>query len=278
MNLFDSHSHLNFPGFDADREAILARMAEKGIGTVTIGTTLGSSKSAIEFAEQHENIWASVGYHPEHFTSDFVMAGEEDKGEYSIEKLRALATSSKKVVAIGETGLDFYRIDEGRDVDAAKQKQEAGFRDQLALARELDLALVVHCRDAFPALIRILMDEQTKGDLPRTVIHCFSGTWVDAQLLLDLGCYLSFAGTITFPAKKDQDPETMPQRVVERMPLDRMLIETDAPFLTPVPHRGKQNEPTYVEFVAEKVAELRKMEVDEIAKVTTENAKRVFKL
>jgi TatD DNase family protein len=276
--LIDSHSHIHFPGYDADRSDVLQRMKEGNIGTVTIGTTLKTSRQAVEFADATDGVWATVGYHPEHFTSAFEYQGEEDKGTYDIGELKQIAQSSKKVVAIGETGLDFFRIDEGRDIEAGKTKQENGFREQIHLAQELDLAVVIHCRDALTRLAEIVREEKERGWNVRGVVHCYTGTWEEAQPLLDLGLYLSFTGIITFPPKKSDDPEKHVHRVIERMPLDRMLIETDAPFLTPVPHRGERNEPTYVEFVARKIAELRSLGFDEISAQTTENAKTLFRI
>lgn len=276
--IIDTHSHLHFPEYDQDREACLTRMQEKGIGSIVIGTTLGTSASAIRFAEQYPQVWASVGYHPEHFSSSFVYQGEEDKDEYSIEKLRALARSSPKVVAIGETGLDFYRIDEGMDIIEAKHKQEQGFREQLQLAAELDKTLVVHARDAFPDLVRVIGTEREKGIAPRVVIHCFTGSWQDAQPLLKLGCWLSFSGIITFPAKKTQDPEQAVQRVIERMPWEKILAETDAPFLAPVPYRGQRNEPAYVEEVIKKIAEIKAKDRQATEDQLLRNTQQAFSL
>lgn len=276
--LIDTHCHIHFPAYDADRDAVLGRMREKNIWGITVGTTLQTSRSAITFAEAHDGMWATVGYHPEHFTNSYHDESEGDAGDYSIDELRKIAVSSKKVVAIGETGLDFFRIDEGLNVDDAHAKQERGLRDQIALADELDLPLVIHCRDAFTRLAEILTEEQRGGKNVRGVIHCFTGNWTDAQSLLNLGFFLSFTGIITFPPKKTQDPETTIQRVVERMPLDKLLVETDSPWLTPIPHRGEQNEPSYVEFVANKIAELRGISADELAKETTANARTLFGL
>lgn len=276
MKFIDTHSHLHFPDYDADREACLARMQEKDIGTIVVGTTLGTSRSAIHFAEQHANIWATVGYHPEHFSSTFAYHGEEDRGEYSITVLRELAQSSKKVIAIGETGLDFYRMDEGIDIEHAKQQQELGFREQLRLAAELRLSLVIHCRDAFADVVRILADEKRKGHAPQTIIHCFTGTWAEAQPLLELGCFFSFSGIITFPLKKTQDPEQAIQRVIERLPMDRVLIETDAPFLAPVPYRGKRNEPAYVEQIAYAIAQIRGMSIESCTERLRKNTRDAF--
>ncbi|MCC7357208.1 TatD family hydrolase [Candidatus Uhrbacteria bacterium] len=278
MKVIDTHSHLHFPDYDQDRESCLLRMQEKGIGTIVTGTTLSTSHSAITFAENHEQVWASVGYHPEHFSSSFVYKGEEDKGEYSIDSLRNLAKSSNKVIAIGETGLDFFRIDEGMQVNQAKQRQEQGFREQLRLASELDLTLIIHCRDAFLDIVRVLREEKQKKHETRTVIHCFTGNWEQAKLLLDLGCFLSFSGIITFPLKKTQDPELAVQRVIERMPMDRMLVETDAPFLAPVPHRGQKNEPSYVTYVVQEIAKIRNVSEQEIIENIRKNTKQAFRI
>jgi TatD DNase family protein len=253
-------------------------MQEKDIWTITVGTTIGTSRSAIEFAEQHKGVWATVGYHPEHFTSDYHDEAEGDAGTYSIEEILKLATSSEKVVAIGETGLDFYRIDETRNVEEGKAQQEKAFREHITLAKELDLPVVIHCREALTKLAEVVQDEKEKGWDVRGVVHCYTGTWEEAQPLLDLGLYLSFTGVITFPPRKADDPEKHVHRVIERMPLDRMLVETDAPWLTPVPFRGKQNEPAYVEYVAAHIAKLRGMPLEEIEKITTKNSLQLFSL
>lgn len=276
--LIDTHCHIHFPAYDANRDEVLQRMKEKSIWGITVGTSAQTSREAVAFAEAHDGIWATAGYHPEHFSSSYHDESEGDAGDYSIDALRAIATSSKKIVAIGETGLDFFRIDEGRDVEEAKAQQEQGLRDQVRLASECDLPLVVHCRDAFTRLAEIIADEQLRAKNIRGVIHCFTGTWKEAEPLLQLGFHLSFTGIITFPPKKTQDPETLVQRVIEGMPMDKMLVETDAPWLTPIPHRGEQNEPAYVGFVAQKIAELRGMSIDEIARQTTLNARSLFKL
>lgn len=276
--LIDTHCHLHFPAYDADRTEVLARMKANDVWAITVGTTIATSRGAIEFAEQMDGVWATVGYHPEHFSSDYHDEAEGDAGHYSIEEIRRLAESSTKVVAIGETGLDFYRIDAGRDVEEAKRAQEQAFREHLALADVLDLPVVIHCREALTRLAEIVAEEKRNGKNIRAVVHCYTGTWTDAQPLLELGLSLSFTGIITFPPKKTDDPEQHVHRVIERMPLDRLLIETDAPWLAPVPYRGKQNEPTHVLHVAEQVALLRQRSVDEIARQTTQNAVAFFRL
>lgn len=278
--LVDSHCHLHFPAYDSDRDVVLSRMREKGVWGMTVGTNITTSKSGVAFAEQHPDIFATVGYHPEHLTSSYVDEHEpHDPLPYSIDSIAEIAKSgSKKIVAIGETGLDFFRIDKDRDEQEATQLQEFALRDHIHLADELDLPLVIHCRDAFRRLATIIQSEQEAGKKARGVIHCFTGTWDEAQLLLNLGFHLSFTGIITFPPKKGEDPERSIHRTIERMPIDRMLVETDAPWLTPLPYRGKRNEPTYVEHVAEKIAELRGISLDEVAEQTTKNAVSLFKL
>lgn len=274
----DSHSHLHFPAYDEDREAVLARMQEEDVWTLTVGTGIGISKSGIAYAEQTEGVWATVGYHPEHLSSSYQDEAEGDTEPYDITKIRELAQSSKKVVAIGETGLDFYRIDEGRDRNEAIKLQEDAFREHIAIAKELSLPVVIHCREALPRLAEIIQEEHDNGWTVRGVVHCYTGTWAEAQPLLGLGLHLSFTGVITFPPRKTDDPESHVHRVIERIPLDRILIETDAPWLTPVPYRGKRNEPAYVRFVAEQVASLRKTSLDEIATQTTANARALFSI
>lgn len=276
--LVDTHCHLHFPPYNTDRADVLVRMKQEDVWAITVGTTIATSKGAIAFAEATDGVWATVGYHPEHFTSSYHDEAEGDAGRYSIGEIKRLAASSKKVVAIGETGLDFYRIDEDRDREESKLTQEGAFREHLALADELDLPLVIHCREALAKLAEVVRDEQGKGKKVRGVVHCFMGSWEEAQPLLDLGLHLSFTGVITFPPKKTDDPERHVHRVIERMPLERLLVETDAPWLTPIPFRGKRNEPTYVRYVAEAVAKLRAAPIDDISAKTTENAKTLFHL
>lgn len=275
--LVDTHCHLHFPPFDTNRQDVLARMKTDQVWTVTIGTSANTSRSAIECAEANDGVWASVGYHPEHLTSSFRDPSEGEVGDFDIEEIAKIARSSKKVVAIGETGLDFYRIDKERDRKDAERIQEDAFRAHIRLACSLDLPVVIHCREALTRLAEVMKDEQSNGEV-RGVVHCYTGTWEEAQPLLELGLYLSFTGIVTFPPKKSDDSAQHVHRVIEQMPLDRMLIETDAPWLAPVPHRGKENEPSFVRFVADQIAILRNTTFDEIAVTTTRNAIDFFKL
>jgi TatD DNase family protein len=278
--LIDSHCHLHFPAYAEDLDAVLARMRERNIFGITIGTALGNSKRGLGFAEAQPGIWATAGVHPEHFTSDFhdENEGEVEKGEVSVEALEAIASASAKCVGIGETGLDFFRIDEGVDPVEARQKQEAAFRVHLEVARKLDLPLVLHCREALGRLAELFQEEQNAGRKYCAVVHSFTGTWDEAKPLLDLGLSIAVNGIATFPLRKTQHPEEVIDRTIERIPLDRLLLETDAPYLAPAPHRGKRNEPAFVEEVAKHVAAVRKMGLEEVARQTVENTATLFRL
>ncbi len=275
--LIDSHCHLHFPAYGENIGEVLGRMQKNNVWAVTVGTTAKTSRAGIDFAHQHEDVFATVGHHPEHLTSSFEDEYEGADDPFDIEKLRELVRDPK-VVSIGETGLDFFRIDEDRDRAAAEQLQEDVFRQHIALAEEADKPLTIHCRDAGERFISIIKDEKAKGRRIRGVMHCYTGDWEEAQQLLDLGLFISFTGIITFGVKKTADPEKHMHRVIERMPIERMMIETDAPWLAPEPYRGQQNEPAYVEHVARKIAELRGMGYDDVARITTDNAIGFFRL
>ena len=272
----DSHCHVAFPGYDGVRDEVMQRMRDEGVWGITVGTTTETSRQAVAYAESHDGVFATVGHHPEHFSSSYEFDDEPDAHEYHPDQLEQIAGSSKKVVAIGETGLDFFRMDEGTDRVEAQKKQEDVFRTHIAIAKRLHLPVVIHCRDALMRLAEIVAEEKQNGWDGRAVVHCFTGTWAEAEPLLNLGLHLSFTGIITFPPKKGSDPEQQVHRVIERMPMDRLMIETDAPYLTPVPHRGEQNEPAYVRYVGEKIAEIRGLTVDAVSKQTIENTKNFF--
>ncbi|MCW1892093.1 MAG: TatD family hydrolase [Candidatus Uhrbacteria bacterium] len=277
--IIDSHSHFHFPAYDQDRQEIFLRMQETQTWTVTVGTNATTSQKAIEAANQYPGVFACVGYHPNSFTSSYEDPDEpRDTDPYSVQVLTSIATSSSRIVALGETGLDYYRMDEGLNVEEGKRRQASAFLDHIQVGQKLDLPIVIHCREAFDDLIRMLAEEKAKGAEIRGVIHCFTGSWELAQKLLDLGLYLSFTGIVTFKPRASDDPEQHIHRVIERMPLDRMMIETDAPWLAPEPYRGKRNEPSYVIHVAEQIAKLRNTSVDEICQATTQNAIRFFRL
>ncbi len=276
--LIDNHSHLQLVKSAEERAAILSRMEKDDVWALAVGTGEGTSASAIELARNEPRVWATVGYHPEHLTSSFEDEAEGRVGEYNQGRLTELAKSDKRVVAIGETGLDFYRIDNNRDRAEAEALQARVFVEHLELARNLDLPVVMHCRDAFPQLTKILQDYTNDHGPIRGVVHCFVGPWSEAKPLLDLGLHLSFTGIITFPQKKSATEEPVFRDVIRRIPSDRFLIETDAPWLAPVPYRGKSNEPSFVQYVAQEIAAIRNVDVQEIEKVSTENARRLFRI
>ncbi len=274
--LIDTHCHLHFPAYANTLSDVLKRLKENEMWAITVGTTAKTSEAGIKFAHKHDGIFATVGYHPEHLTSSFHDENEGATEPFDFAKLHKLA-QDKKVVAIGETGLDFFRIDPERDRTAAIKMQEEVFRQHVALAHECGKPLAIHCREATDQLLEIVRDERSKGKTVNGVMHCFSGTWDEAQRILEAGLHISFTGLITFSTKKF-GTEQQVQRAVERMPMDKLMVETDAPWLAPEPYRGKQNEPSYVEFIARKVAELRKMEFEEVVRITTENAIKFFNL
>ncbi len=253
--MIDTHAHLDMKDFDKDRQATLDRALEGGIThIITIGIDLSSSLKALELAKTYDFVYASVGYHPHNATQiDQQVMGE-------LEKL----VSEPKVVAWGEIGLDFYRRYSPPDT------QVEAFKRQLGIAMDLDLPVIIHDREAHRELFEILKEmrkAKTKG-----VIHCFSGNYDMAMALIEMGYYISIPGTVTY--KK----ALQVQEVATGIPLDRLLVETDAPFLAPVPYRGKRNEPLFVTYTAQKIAELRNLSSQEVALKTSENAKRVFDL
>jgi len=257
--LIDTHTHLDDARYDSDREAIIARAREAGVDAViTIGCDLATSEAAIALADRYPFVYASVGVHPHE-------AKRIGDGWY--DEFRRLA-KRRKVVAYGEIGLDYHYNHSSPNV------QRDRFREQVALARELQLPLVVHTREAQEDTIAILREE--KASDVGGVFHCFSGDAWLAKDALDLGFYLSFSGILTF------QNATMLRDIAKTVPLDRLLIETDCPYLSPVPHRGKRNEPAYVAFVAQQLAHILAddpaISVDTIGHITTENAKRLFKI
>ena len=253
--LIDSHCHIDDARFDVDRDAIIARARAAGVEHfVTIGCDLETSRAAVSLAQQHPFIAATVGVHPH----------EVKRIETTwYDELRSLARS-KGVVAYGEIGLDYHYDHSPREV------QRQRFREQVQLARELGLPIVIHTREAQEDTIAILQEE--KACELGGVFHCFSGDAWLAKDALDLGFYLSFSGVITF------QNATMLRDIVKTVPLDHILVETDSPYLTPAPHRGKRNEPAYVRQVAEKIAELHGISVQEVEDITTKNTRSLFRI
>lgn len=253
MRLIDSHAHLDDDAFDKDRAALIAKLHADGIGVVTIGSSLASSRDAVRLASRHHGIWATVGVHPH---------GAKTVTPAVLRELEALA-KEPKVVAIGEIGLDYYRDLSPRDV------QRRVFAEQLQLAERVGLPVVIHNRESTDDLVRIL---QEAGTTHRGVIHSFLGDFALARTFLNLGLHLGVGGPLTYPANGAL------RDAVRRVPLDRILLETDCPYLTPVPHRGKRNEPAYIELVARAMAELRATAPESVTETTTLNTMRLFEL
>jgi len=258
MQLIDTHVHLNFDSFQPDLDDVARRWREAGIVQLVHSCVEPAEFDVIQgIADRFPEISFAVGLHPldaDKWTSN------------SAEQIRRLAQSDHRVVAIGEMGLDFYKAEN-------REHQIQVFSEQLAIAYDLDLPVIIHCRDAAVEMVELLRSHQKQGQTVRGVMHCWSGTPEETQWFLDLGFYVSFSGIVTF-----KNARTV-QASAQMVPLDRLLIETDCPFLAPVPHRGeRRNQPAYVRHVAEFVAELRQETLEAIATQTTDNARRLFRL
>ncbi len=266
--LIDTHCHLDFKGFDEDRDEVIKRARDAGVEKIiNVGCDLEQSKNSIALAEKYDFIFASVGLHPQEANN------VDDKTFSELGKL----SEHPKAVAIGECGLE-YSGPAGRDLN--KEKQKEVFLRQLELSGKIQKPLIIHCRSAYDDLIEILNSSAKGGSAsggkssilnsPPGVIHFFSGNLEQAKQLLDLGFFISFTGLITFV--KDYD------KIIQFIPLDKILIETDAPFVAPVPYRGKRNEPAYIVETAKKIAEIKNMSFNEVVEQTSKNALNLFSL
>lgn len=283
MKLIDTHSHINFNAYRNDADEVIRRALDSGIGMFAVGSQITTSERAVEYAKRYDDIWAVIGLHPIHLFEQEVDEEEikfkSREETFDAARYEALARSSDKVVAIGECGLDYYRMPAGIDESIFRTVQKNAFRAQVDLALKLDLPIMVHCRDAHDDLADIL--EEYKGGERKVSgqIHCFTGTVAEAMRYITLGMYISFTGIITFPVKNLtlETGETLLD-VVKEVPLDRIIVETDAPYLSPVPNRGKRNEPAWVRHIAEKVAEVKGLTFDDVAKATLKNTKDLYGL
>jgi TatD DNase family protein len=250
--LIDTHAHVHIDAFNADRAEVLERAAAAGVARlINIGYDLPSSYASAALAEEHQPVFATAGIQPHYALAT---------GDEQLQEIVALL-DRPKVVALGEIGLDYYHQ------RAPQDAQHRLFRQQLALAREQRMPVVIHARDAQADTVRIL-SESARG--LAIVMHAFSGDWAYAAACLELGAYISLAGPVTFPKATEL------HEVARRVPLERLLIETDCPYLSPHPHRGKRNEPARVHFVAERIAALRGIPYDDVVQATWNNAHRVF--
>lgn len=250
----DSHCHLDFPDLQADQSSVLNLMRENAVThALTISTTLETFPAVRAVAEANANIWCSAGVHPDE---------QVDDHEPTVEELLGLA-AHPKVVAIGETGLDYFRLKEPLDW------QRERFRIHIRAAKACAKPLVIHTRNAHADTLRLMREEDASE--PGGVMHCFTETKAVADAAMDMNFYISFSGIVTFKSAKEL------KEVARYVPLNRMLIETDSPYLAPMPYRGKMNQPGYVKHVAEHIAELRGISVEEVAEATTANFFNLFK-
>ena len=251
--LIDTHVHIDDECYDKDRDAVIARAKEEGVDYIlVVASDLKSSKKCVKLTEEFKSLYAAVGVHPHE-------AKTVDKDTYF--ELKELA-KNEKVVAIGEIGLDYHYNYSPREV------QKEVFMNQIRLAKELRLPIIIHHREALSDTIEMVRKEGIKEG----VFHCFSGSLEEAEEVISLGFYVSHAGPVTFKNAKRL------QELVKELPLDKLLIETDGPYLSPHPFRGKRNEPAYLKYIAERIAELKNLTLEEIAQRTTENAKRLFRI
>jgi TatD DNase family protein len=268
MTIFDAHTHIHFPAYDKDREVVIKRAQAAGVKMITVGTNLETSQSAVDLAKQYpEDIWATAGFHPAHAGEGWYHDKKEQKGsqQESFDKVALLELAKDdRVVAIGECGLDYFR---GKKNEAAQREV---FQQQQAIAQELNKPLMIHCRptadtdDAYEDLVELL-----NPNTP-TIIHFFVGSVEVAKKLLAKNCLFTFGGVITFVREYDE--------VIKNIPLANIMLETDAPYVTPDPYRGKRNESAYVVEVAKKIAEIKDIDYDEVVTKTTNNAKKVFNI
>lgn len=280
--MIDTHCHVHFRAYQDDMDAVIRRSLDKGVKMITVGTQSTTSKNGIEVAEKYDGVYTTIGLHPNHTCEQhFEDELEEIKTRcesFDVAYYRELALHPK-VVAIGECGLDYYRIPPEVDRAALIVKQKEELHKQLTLADELNLPVVIHCRDAHADQVSMLKEFVEAGKLKRRgVVHCFTGSADEARAYHAIGFLTSFTGIITFPPRKNEGVISSLQQVVRDCPLEMLMLETDAPYLTPEPHRGKRNEPWMVEFVAAKVAALKDISVEEVDRVTTANAEKLFGL
>lgn len=312
--MIDTHAHLDFPQFDQDREEAIERAFSGGVKKIiNIGCNLERALASIKLAEKYDNVYAAVGIHPSdvsyfcHPEERMERSGMSDEGSLQISETRKQGNKETsvqkqrvkeirdlarhpKVVAIGEIGLDYFHMDSDyrnineipeEEIEQLKNRQKEFFIAQLELAREMDLPMIIHCRssskdsgDAYEDIL-LSLRAAARNSVIRGVIHCFSGNREHAKQFLDLGFYISFTGNITYSRGRKFSAPTL-QDVVRDIPLERILIETDCPFLAPAPMRGNRNEPLFVKYAAEKIAEIKKVDFKEVERITDINAEELF--
>ena len=264
--MIDTHAHLDFENFDEDREEVISRFfSQGGKAIVNVGVDIKTSKESIGITEKHDQIFATVGFHPHDAAEKKSLTKNED-----IEELKRLAMH-KKVKAIGEIGLDYSRCNDPQQI----KKQKILFEKQLKIASSLKLPVVIHCREAWGDLFDIISN--FKFQISNFQLHCYSGGTEDTEKFLKLSnvCF-SFSGNITYPKPASRSDKLA--EAVRRVPLDRIMLDSDSPYLAPQAMRGKRNEPIFIRYIAEKIAEIKEISVEEVEKMTDENAERFFEL
>lgn len=287
-NLIDTHTHVNFQAFKKDAEEVIQRALDEGVWMINAGTMFETSRKAVEMAENYsDGVYAAVALHPIHLFEHHVDEEETSfnaRGEeFNADSYKDLVLRSAKVVAIGEFGLDYYHMPKGEDPEKVKKIQKQVMLQHLILAKAVHKPVMIHCRptpgtmDAYEDILKILDSTPSPGEgrggerLPFE-IHCFTGDWPIAQEFVKRGGYIALNGIVTF------DRTGRSEEVVKNLPLESMILETDAPYLTPEPHRGKRNEPAYVKHVAEKIAEIKGASIEEVENITTINARELFRI
>jgi len=280
----DTHAHVNFAAFKDDADEVIRRSLSNDTWMILVGSELKTSNRALNYANKYEKgVYAAIGLHPIHLEGGPVDNDETDNAysftahaeEFDYGSYEKLA-KFEKVVAIGEIGLDYYHLDPTKDQAAAKKKQQVAFAQQLLLARSLDLPVIIHCRQAHDDLLVILQDFKKEyghlipADKPWGVVHCFSGDEDLAWKYFKLGLLISFTGLITFSKQWDD--------LIRKTPLEKIMIETDTPYMTPEPYRGQRNEPVLVQYVAKRLAEIKNIKIEKAAEITTATARAFFRI
>jgi len=275
--LIDTHAHVNFSAFKDDAEEVIKRALEKSVFFINVGSQYSTSERALKYAQKYPHkLWAAVGTHPIHlqersfiYSDSNELEGTEiktSKEDVDMEKYRELA-KNPEVVAIGEVGLDYHHFEEDDETEKLKNKQKEVFTNFIDLANELEKPMIIHCWDAYDDLYEILKNNPVKK---RGVIHSFVGGYKTANKFIELGFFIGLNGVVTYSDSFD--------RLIKEIPPEKMLIETDCPYLTPVPLKGQRNEPVYVAYVAEKIAKIKQINAEKVAEITTRNAKDLFNL
>ena len=274
--LIDTHAHVNFNDFKNDAKEVIKKSLDENIWMINVGAERKTSERAVKMAEEYgTGVYAAVGLHPSHLVEQDVEYEENGEivkykskpEEFDYDFYLNLA-KNKKVVGIGECGLDYFRTSD----ESFKEKQKEIFIKHLELAKEVNKPIIIHCRNAHDDLLKIL---HLAVKPPSGVMHFFTGNLEQAKKYIELGFYISFSGVITFPPLRLAGANAY-NDVIKNIPLEKILVETDCPYVAPVPHRGKRNEPAYVKYVAHKIAELRGISFEEVAEQTTKNARKLF--